>query len=96
MIYKKRSESKSTRSINIRYDLEGYLTLEIRSFRGQFAVVRKCVEQKSGCVYAAKIMRKRRVVRGVGAADIGKIFFSLTFYVLCETYFNTFFYVLSL
>lgn len=40
-------------------------------FRGQFAVVRKCVEQKSGAEYAAKIMRKRRVARGVAAADIG-------------------------
>lgn len=39
--------------------------------RGQFAVVRKCVEQKTGAEYAAKIMRKRRVARGVAAADIG-------------------------
>lgn len=34
-------------------------------------MVRKCVEVKSGAVYAAKIMRKRRVARGVAAADIG-------------------------
>lgn len=40
--------------------------------RGQFAVVRKCMEQKSGAEYAAKIMRKRRVARGVAAADIGE------------------------
>ena len=41
--------------------------------RGQFAVVRKCVDQKSGAEYAAKIMRKRRVARGVAAADIGTV-----------------------
>lgn len=40
--------------------------------KGQFAVVRKCVEIKSGAVYAAKIMRKRRVARGVAAADIAR------------------------
>ncbi|XP_033224870.1 death-associated protein kinase 1-like isoform X3 [Belonocnema kinseyi] len=40
--------------------------------KGQFAVVRKCVEVKSGAVYAAKIMRKRRVARGVAAADIAR------------------------
>lgn len=43
--------------------------------RGQFAVVRKCVEQKTGAEYAAKIMRKRRVARGVAAADIGIFLF---------------------
>lgn len=49
-------------------------------FRGQFAVVRKCVDQKSGAEYAAKIMRKRRVARGVAAADIGKkLFLNLRF-----------------
>ncbi|KAI4904292.1 hypothetical protein NFI96_010883 [Prochilodus magdalenae] len=30
------------------------------SFRGKFAVVRKCVERSTGRVYAAKFMRKRR------------------------------------
>ncbi|XP_032454704.1 tropomyosin 2 isoform X2 [Nasonia vitripennis] len=40
--------------------------------KGQFAVVRKCVEQKTGAEYAAKIMRKRRVARGVAAADIAR------------------------
>ncbi|XP_063990797.1 death-associated protein kinase 1-like isoform X2 [Diachasmimorpha longicaudata] len=40
--------------------------------KGQFAVVRKCVELKTGLVYAAKIMRKRRVARGVAAADIAR------------------------
>ncbi|XP_051174967.1 death-associated protein kinase 1-like isoform X1 [Leptopilina boulardi] len=40
--------------------------------KGQFAVVRKCVEIKSGAVYAAKIMRKRRVARGVATADIAR------------------------
>ncbi|XP_011496234.1 PREDICTED: death-associated protein kinase 1-like [Ceratosolen solmsi marchali] len=40
--------------------------------KGQFAIVRKCVEQKSGAEYAAKIMRKRRVARGVAAADIAR------------------------
>lgn len=30
------------------------------SFRGKFAVVRKCVEKCTGHEYAAKIMRKRR------------------------------------
>ena len=41
------------------------------SLRGQFAVVKKCVEIKSGKMYAAKIMKKKRVTRGVAAADIG-------------------------
>lgn len=40
-------------------------------YRGQFAIVRKCMEIKTGEFYAAKIMRKRRVARGVAAADIG-------------------------
>ncbi|XP_034940633.1 death-associated protein kinase 1-like isoform X2 [Chelonus insularis] len=40
--------------------------------KGQFAVVKKCVELKTGAVYAAKIMRKRRVARGVAAADIAR------------------------
>ncbi|KAG7203548.1 hypothetical protein KM043_013598 [Ampulex compressa] len=40
--------------------------------KGQFAVVRKCVEVKTGALYAAKIMRKRRVARGVAAADIAR------------------------
>lgn len=43
-------------------------------YRGQFAIVRKCQEIKTGALYAAKIMRKRRVARGVAAADIGNIF----------------------
>lgn len=30
------------------------------SFRGKFAVVRKCVEKSTGNEYAAKFMRKRR------------------------------------
>lgn len=41
-------------------------------FRGQFAIVRKCMEIKTGELYAAKIMRKRRVARGVAAEDIGR------------------------
>ncbi|XP_008543505.1 death-associated protein kinase 1 [Microplitis demolitor] len=40
--------------------------------KGQFAVVKKCLELKTGSVYAAKIMRKRRVARGVAAADIAR------------------------
>ncbi|XP_043277827.1 death-associated protein kinase 1-like isoform X2 [Venturia canescens] len=40
--------------------------------KGQFAVVKKCVDLKTGRVYAAKIMRKRRVARGVAAADIAR------------------------
>ncbi|KAJ8673986.1 hypothetical protein QAD02_005248 [Eretmocerus hayati] len=40
--------------------------------KGQFAVVKKCIEQKTGAEYAAKIMRKRRVARGVAAADIAR------------------------
>ncbi|XP_024938957.1 LOW QUALITY PROTEIN: death-associated protein kinase 1 [Cephus cinctus] len=40
--------------------------------KGQFAVVRKCMEIKTGNVFAAKIMRKRRVARGVAAADIAR------------------------
>ncbi|XP_015171340.1 PREDICTED: death-associated protein kinase 1-like isoform X3 [Polistes dominula] len=40
--------------------------------KGQFAIVRKCVEIKTGALYAAKIMRKRRVARGVAAADIAR------------------------
>ena len=40
--------------------------------RGQFAVVKKCIEISTGGVYAAKIIRKRRVARGVAVADIGK------------------------
>jgi len=43
-------------------------------YRGQFAIVRKCQEIKTGALYAAKIMRKRRVARGVAAADIGRFF----------------------
>ena len=49
-------------------------------YRGQFAIVRKCQEIKSGALYAAKIMRKRRVARGVAAADIGNIFLIITNY----------------
>ncbi|KAK2583611.1 hypothetical protein KPH14_009552 [Odynerus spinipes] len=40
--------------------------------KGQFAIVRKCMEIKTGAFYAAKIMRKRRVARGVAAADIAR------------------------
>ncbi|XP_029043641.1 death-associated protein kinase 1-like isoform X5 [Osmia bicornis bicornis] len=40
--------------------------------KGQFAIVRKCMEIKTGELYAAKIMRKRRVARGVAAADIAR------------------------
>ncbi|XP_011883527.1 PREDICTED: death-associated protein kinase 1-like isoform X2 [Vollenhovia emeryi] len=40
--------------------------------KGQFAIVRKCQEVKTGALYAAKIMRKRRVARGVAAADIAR------------------------
>ncbi|XP_025989803.1 death-associated protein kinase 1 isoform X4 [Solenopsis invicta] len=40
--------------------------------KGQFAIVRKCQELKTGELYAAKIMRKRRVARGVAAADIAR------------------------
>ncbi|XP_012282069.1 death-associated protein kinase 1 isoform X2 [Orussus abietinus] len=40
--------------------------------KGQFAVVRKCTEIKTGAVFAAKIMRKKRVARGVAAADIAR------------------------
>ncbi|XP_029172203.1 death-associated protein kinase 1-like isoform X2 [Nylanderia fulva] len=40
--------------------------------KGQFAIVRKCKEIKTGELYAAKIMRKRRVARGVAAADIAR------------------------
>ncbi|KOC66153.1 Death-associated protein kinase 3 [Habropoda laboriosa] len=40
--------------------------------KGQFAIVRKCMEVKTGELYAAKIMRKRRVARGVAAADIAR------------------------
>lgn len=47
---------------------------KILKYRGQFAIVRKCQEVKTGALYAAKIMRKRRVARGVAAADIGSIF----------------------
>lgn len=43
-------------------------------YRGQFAIVRKCMEIKTGEFYAAKIMRKRRVARGVAAEDIGRYF----------------------
>lgn len=32
----------------------------LSSFRGKFAVVRKCVEKCTGHEYAAKFMRKRR------------------------------------
>ena len=39
-------------------------------YRGQFAVVRRCVHKKSGLQYAAKFMRKRRVHRGVPTEDI--------------------------
>ncbi|XP_046431964.1 death-associated protein kinase 1-like isoform X1 [Neodiprion fabricii] len=40
--------------------------------KGQFAVVRKCIELKTNAVFAAKIMRKRRVARGVATADIAR------------------------
>ncbi|XP_076231869.1 death-associated protein kinase 1 isoform X2 [Calliopsis andreniformis] len=40
--------------------------------KGQFAIVRKCMEIKTGELYAAKIMRKRRVARGVAAEDIAR------------------------
>ncbi|XP_069694753.1 death-associated protein kinase 1-like isoform X2 [Periplaneta americana] len=40
--------------------------------KGQFAVVRRCVEKASGVQYAAKFMRKRRVCRGVPAEDINR------------------------
>ncbi|XP_012252657.2 death-associated protein kinase 1-like isoform X2 [Athalia rosae] len=40
--------------------------------KGQFAVVRKCVEIKTNALFAAKIMRKRRVARGVATADIAR------------------------
>ncbi|XP_029677964.1 death-associated protein kinase 1-like isoform X6 [Formica exsecta] len=40
--------------------------------KGQFAIVRKCKEIKTDALYAAKIMRKRRVARGVAAADIAR------------------------
>lgn len=40
--------------------------------KGQFAIVRKCQEIKTRALYAAKIMRKRRVARGVAAADIAR------------------------
>ncbi|KAL0112139.1 hypothetical protein PUN28_013410 [Cardiocondyla obscurior] len=40
--------------------------------KGQFAIVRKCQEIKTRGLYAAKIMRKRRVARGVAAADIAR------------------------
>ncbi|CAL1689050.1 unnamed protein product [Lasius platythorax] len=40
--------------------------------KGQFAIVRKCKEIKTSALYAAKIMRKRRVARGVAAADIAR------------------------
>ncbi|XP_047353839.1 death-associated protein kinase 1-like isoform X1 [Vespa velutina] len=40
--------------------------------KGQFAIVRKCMEINTGSLYAAKIMRKRRVARGVAAADIAR------------------------
>jgi len=49
--------------------------------RGQFAIVRKCKEIKTGSLYAAKIMRKRRVARGVAAADIGNILWYNTAYM---------------
>lgn len=42
------------------------------SSRGQFAVVKKCVEKSTGAEYAAKIIRKKRVARGVAAADIAR------------------------
>jgi hypothetical protein len=48
---------------------------EFAKYRGQFAIVRKCKEVKTGALYAAKIMRKRRVARGVAAADIGNYIF---------------------
>ncbi|XP_014205853.1 death-associated protein kinase 3 [Copidosoma floridanum] len=50
---------------------KNYMLLE-EIGKGQFAVVRKCIEQKSGSEYAAKIMRKKRVARGVAAADIAR------------------------
>ena len=38
----------------------------------QFAIVRKCMEVKTGKFYAAKIMRKRKVARSVTAEDIAR------------------------
>ncbi|GLH12279.1 Calcium/calmodulin-dependent protein kinase type II alpha chain [Gryllus bimaculatus] len=38
--------------------------------KGQFAVVRRCVEKSTGNQFAAKFMRKRRVCRGVSSEDI--------------------------
>ena len=29
-------------------------------YRGKFAVVKKCTDKRTGCVYAAKFLRKRR------------------------------------
>ncbi|XP_066593408.1 death-associated protein kinase 1-like [Prorops nasuta] len=40
--------------------------------KGQFAIVRKCMEIETGKTYAAKVMRKRRVARGVATADIAR------------------------
>lgn len=51
-------------------------------YRGQFAIVRKCMEINTGSLYAAKIMRKRRVARGVAAADIGK-YCNIVKYSIC-------------
>lgn len=56
--------------------------LYFKNYRGQFAIVRKCKEMKTGILYAAKIMRKRRVARGVAAADIGINFIMIVLYIV--------------
>lgn len=38
------------------------------------------MEIKTGELYAAKIMRKRRVARGVAAADIGRYLYFYIYY----------------
>ncbi|XP_075209802.1 death-associated protein kinase 1-like [Lycorma delicatula] len=38
--------------------------------KGHFAVVRRCVNKKDGSEYAAKVIRKKRVCRGVSMEDI--------------------------
>lgn len=58
------------------------MSTNLQMYRGQFAIVRKCKEIKTGALYAAKIMRKRRVARGVPAADIGSILLLNN----CDTY----------
>lgn len=40
--------------------------------KGQFAIVKRCVEKSSGNQFAAKFMRKRRVCRGVSSEDIAR------------------------